>query len=127
MELGLILRGKEEVTELYPVPDSHVPVTNFKFNGISIDLVYARLSLWAIPDVVSVLCFLSIIIRNMFSLDTGCRGVYFVSLYSVSYYGTTYFLFNAQLSCPNLDFCSRIWTFLRSQFYRMWMSNVFKA
>jgi hypothetical protein len=57
------------------VPDSHVPVMKFKFNGISIDLLYAWLSLWAIPDV-SILCFLSIIIRNMFSLDTGCRGVY---------------------------------------------------
>jgi hypothetical protein len=75
MELHLILMGKEEVTELYPVPDSHVPVIKFKFNGISIALVYARLSIWAIPDV-SVLCFLLIIIRNMFSLDTGCRGVY---------------------------------------------------
>jgi poly(A) polymerase len=50
MELRLILMGKEEVTELYPVPDSHVPVMKFKFNRISIDLVYARLSLWAIPD-----------------------------------------------------------------------------
>jgi len=75
MELHLILMGKEEVTELYPAPDSHVPVIKFKFNRISIALVYARLSLWAIPDV-SVLCFLLIIIRNMFSLDTGCRGVY---------------------------------------------------
>jgi poly(A) polymerase len=50
MELHLILMGKEEVTELYPVPDSHVPVIKFKFNGISIALVYARLSIWAIPD-----------------------------------------------------------------------------
>ncbi|CAM6021714.1 unnamed protein product [Sphagnum balticum] len=50
MELCLILMGKEEVTELYPLPDSHVPVKNLKFSGISIDLVYARLLLWAIPD-----------------------------------------------------------------------------
>lgn len=49
MELHLILMGKEEVTELYPVPDSHVPVMKFKFNGISI-VLYAWLSLWAIPD-----------------------------------------------------------------------------
>jgi hypothetical protein len=74
MELRLILMGKEEVTELYPVPDSHLPVLKFKFNRIFIDLVYARLSLCAIPDI-SVLCFLSIIIRNMFFLDTSCRGV----------------------------------------------------
>jgi hypothetical protein len=64
MELHSILAGKEEVTELHPVPDAHVPVMKFKFNGISIDLLYARLSLWAIPDV-SVFCCLSII-RNMY-------------------------------------------------------------
>jgi poly(A) polymerase Pap1 len=43
MESALNSHG--EVTELYPVPDSHVPVMKFKFNGISIDLVYAWLSL----------------------------------------------------------------------------------
>jgi poly(A) polymerase Pap1 len=48
MELCLILMGKEEVTELYPVPNSHVPVMKFKFNEVSIDLVYARFSLWVI-------------------------------------------------------------------------------
>jgi len=40
--------------------------------------------------------------------------------------GEHIFCSNAQLSCPNLDFC-RIWTFLRNQFYRMWMSKVFEA
>jgi poly(A) polymerase len=48
MELCLIHMGKEEVIELYLVPDSHVPIMKFKFNGISIDLVYARISLWVI-------------------------------------------------------------------------------
>jgi hypothetical protein len=51
IELHSILAEREEVTELHPVPDAHVPVMKFKFNGISIDLLYARLSLWAIPDV----------------------------------------------------------------------------
>ncbi|KAH8956247.1 hypothetical protein BDL97_07G030200 [Sphagnum fallax] len=50
IELHSILAEREEVTELHPVPDAHVPVMKFKFNGISIDLLYARLSLWAIPD-----------------------------------------------------------------------------
>lgn len=46
-----ILAGKEEVTELQPVPDAHVPVLKFKFHGISIDLLYASLSLSVIPAV----------------------------------------------------------------------------
>lgn len=40
-----------EVTEMHPVPDAHVPVMRFKFNGVSIDLLYAKLSLWVIPEV----------------------------------------------------------------------------
>ncbi|KAH7306645.1 hypothetical protein KP509_22G023600 [Ceratopteris richardii] len=39
-----------EVTELHPVPDAHVPILKFKFKGISIDLLYARLALWVIPE-----------------------------------------------------------------------------
>lgn len=40
-----------EVSELHPVPDAHVPVMRFKFAGVSIDLLYAKLSLWVIPEV----------------------------------------------------------------------------
>ncbi|CAN4100135.1 unnamed protein product [Withania somnifera] len=43
-------REREEVTELQPVPDAHVPVMKFKFDGISIDLLYASISLLVIPD-----------------------------------------------------------------------------
>lgn len=46
-----MLSEMPEVTELHPVPDAHVPVMRFKFNGVSIDLLYAKLSLWVIPDV----------------------------------------------------------------------------
>ncbi|KAK2451506.1 nuclear poly(A) polymerase [Trifolium repens] len=49
-ELQKMLSEMEEVTELHPVPDAHVPVMKFKFNGVSVDLLYARLALWVIPE-----------------------------------------------------------------------------
>ncbi len=48
-----ILAEMEEVTELQPVPDAHVPVMKFKFDGISIDLLYASISLLIVPEVSS--------------------------------------------------------------------------
>jgi poly(A) polymerase len=45
-----ILSQTEEVTELQPVPDAHVPVMKFKFHGISIDLLYASVSLLVVPS-----------------------------------------------------------------------------
>ncbi|KAM2016281.1 hypothetical protein ACFX16_046713 [Malus domestica] len=45
-----ILAKMEEVTELQPVPDAHVPVMKFKFDGISIDLLYASISLLVVPE-----------------------------------------------------------------------------
>ncbi|KAK8518264.1 hypothetical protein V6N13_027737 [Hibiscus sabdariffa] len=49
-ELHKMLSEMPEVSELHPVPDAHVPVMGFKFEGVSIDLLYARLSLWVIPE-----------------------------------------------------------------------------
>ncbi|KAF3438619.1 hypothetical protein FNV43_RR21382 [Rhamnella rubrinervis] len=49
-ELHRMLSEMPEVTELHPVPDAHVPVMKFKFSGVSIDLLYAKLSLWVIPE-----------------------------------------------------------------------------
>lgn len=46
-----MLAEMSEVTELHPVPDAHVPVLKFKFSGVSIDLLYARLSVWNVPEV----------------------------------------------------------------------------
>ena len=46
-----ILAEMEEVTELQPVPDAHVPVMKLKFCGISIDLLYASVSLLVVPQV----------------------------------------------------------------------------
>ncbi|CAM8958934.1 unnamed protein product [Rhodiola kirilowii] len=45
-----ILAGMDEVTELQPVQDAHVPVMKFKFDGISIDLLYASVSLLVVPE-----------------------------------------------------------------------------
>ncbi|KAJ4971273.1 hypothetical protein NE237_004372 [Protea cynaroides] len=50
IELHKMLVEMPEVTELHPVPDAHVPVMKFKFDGVSIDLLYAKLSLWVIPE-----------------------------------------------------------------------------
>ncbi|CAA6660975.1 unnamed protein product [Spirodela intermedia] len=36
--------------ELQPVPDAHVPVMKFKLHGISIDLLYASVSLLVVPE-----------------------------------------------------------------------------
>ena len=41
----------EEVSDLQPVDDAHVPVMKFKFQGISIDLLYASVSLLIVPEV----------------------------------------------------------------------------
>uniref|UniRef100_A0A7N0TRS0 Poly(A) polymerase n=1 Tax=Kalanchoe fedtschenkoi TaxID=63787 RepID=A0A7N0TRS0_KALFE len=48
--LHTILARIEEVTELQPVPNAHVPVMKFKFDGISIDLLYASVSLLVVPE-----------------------------------------------------------------------------
>ncbi|CAA0839831.1 Nuclear poly(A) polymerase 1 [Striga hermonthica] len=49
-ELYRMLSEMPEVQELHPVPEAHVPVMKFKFNGVSIDLLYANVSLWVIPE-----------------------------------------------------------------------------
>ncbi|KAH1089895.1 hypothetical protein J1N35_017152 [Gossypium stocksii] len=49
-ELHKMLSEMREVSELHPVPDAHVPIMKFKFKGVSIDLLYAKLSLWVIPE-----------------------------------------------------------------------------
>lgn len=46
-----MLSKMPEVTELRPVPGARVPVMGFKFNNVSMDLLYANLSLWVIPEV----------------------------------------------------------------------------
>ncbi|KAG0498349.1 hypothetical protein HPP92_003040 [Vanilla planifolia] len=50
VELHNMLAEMPEVTELHPVPDAHVPVMKFRIGGVSIDLLYAKLALWVIPE-----------------------------------------------------------------------------
>ncbi|XP_074561016.1 nuclear poly(A) polymerase 4-like isoform X2 [Curcuma longa] len=45
-----ILAEMEEVSELHPVPDAHVPVLKFKFREIPIDLLYASISQLVVPQ-----------------------------------------------------------------------------
>ncbi|GJR55391.1 nuclear poly(A) polymerase 4-like protein isoform X1 [Tanacetum coccineum] len=45
-----ILKAMKEITELQSIPDAHIPVMKFKFDGISIDLLYANVSLLIVPD-----------------------------------------------------------------------------
>ncbi|XP_023546653.1 nuclear poly(A) polymerase 4-like isoform X1 [Cucurbita pepo subsp. pepo] len=70
-----ILAEMEEVTDLQPVPDAHVPVMRFKFMGISIDLLYASISVRVVPEELnishgSVLC--NVDEQTVRSLN-GCR------------------------------------------------------
>ena len=44
------LQQTSEVTELTAVPDSYVPVIKMCFDGIPIDLVFAKLELASVPD-----------------------------------------------------------------------------
>jgi len=45
-----MLRLQEEVTDLRPVPDAYVPVIKLCFDGIDIDLTFARLALKEVVD-----------------------------------------------------------------------------
>ncbi|KAL6955755.1 Nuclear poly(A) polymerase 4 [Sarracenia purpurea var. burkii] len=44
-----MLAEMEEVSELQPVPHARVPIMKFKFQGISIDLLYASISQFVVP------------------------------------------------------------------------------
>src|SRR5271169_1469116 len=44
-----MLRQRPEVSELAPVPDAFVPIIKFKWDPISIDLIFGRLALPRVP------------------------------------------------------------------------------
>lgn len=72
-----MLSGMEEVTELQPVPDAHVPVMKFKFDGICIDLLYASISVLVVPDVSFCLCKIPLKELNSFLLCLDCFFFFF--------------------------------------------------
>src|SRR6202035_4394719 len=47
--LEKMLRQRPEVSELAPVPDAFVPIIKFKWDSISIDLIFGRLAFPRVP------------------------------------------------------------------------------
>lgn len=74
-ELHGMLAEMPEIQDLHPVSDAHVPVMKFKYNGISIDLLYANVAMWSIPedlDVSRESILQNVDPQTVFSLN-GCR------------------------------------------------------
>lgn len=46
-----MLKSRPEVSEIHCVKDAKVPLIQFEFDGISIDLPYAQLKVSSIPEV----------------------------------------------------------------------------
>ncbi|XP_037540538.1 poly(A) polymerase type 3-like [Nematolebias whitei] len=71
------LKLHEEIKDLRAVEDAFVPVIKFKFDGIEIDLLFARLALQSIPDNLDLRgdCILkNLDIRCIRSLNDGTLG-----------------------------------------------------
>lgn len=84
VELRNMLAEMPEVAELHPVPDAYVPVMKFKFNGVSVDLLYARLSLSVIPEVSNAVSFVEIlrcIILSKGNLKFWDEWIFFLYVY----------------------------------------------
>lgn len=47
--LPLLLASCEDITDLNPIPDAYVPIIATKWQGIEVDLLFARLSVTTIP------------------------------------------------------------------------------
>ncbi|KAJ7943003.1 Nuclear poly(A) polymerase [Quillaja saponaria] len=54
-ELHRMVMEMPEIEDLRPVPDARAPIMKFKFNGVSIDLLFANLETWVIPEDLGVL------------------------------------------------------------------------
>lgn len=70
----------EEVTELQPVPDAHVPVMKFKFDGISIDLLYASISLLVVPEVSAEHLLMNLLEKTQVLWKWKCNTLFFLKL-----------------------------------------------
>jgi len=85
-----ILANMEEVSELQPIPDVHIPLMKFKFDGISIDLLYASISRLIVPEVRQIILFCT-----NFSNWSKCfyfQIQYFI-IWFLSYFGILFFFF----------------------------------
>lgn len=61
-----MLKSRPEVAEIHCVKDAKVPLMRFKFDGILVDLPYARLNILSVPEVSVELC-IRFDIANTFS------------------------------------------------------------
>lgn len=131
----------EEVTELQRVPNAHVPVMKFKFQGISIDLLYASISRLVVPEVSSKVSFLKPVLVFLFCFSfTMCLFsepyfTYFQAYLNILDVSLTFFIISCLcyydlkdhlMWCWNM-FVNRIWTSQMNLCYMMLTSRQFEV
>ena len=75
-----MLRVQDEVTDLRPVPETFVPVIKFCFDGIDIDLLFARLALKEVKLRHSLILGLGLCFASLASLGGGQSDWNYISI-----------------------------------------------
>ena len=75
-----MLRVQDEVTDLRPVPETFVPVIKFCFDGIDIDLLFARLALKEVILIHSLILGLGLRFAPLASLGGGHSERNYISI-----------------------------------------------
>ena len=75
-----MLRVQDEVTDLRPVPETFVPVIKFCFDGIDIDLLFARLALKEVKLIHSLILGLDLRFASLASLGGGHSERNYISI-----------------------------------------------